>query len=192
MKAFQAAPNVVVTHPWWKAGQRSYWRFYMWSKGDGGLMKLYPKYTYFDLAPNSAELFLFSGLLVILGCLTTRPSVALYGIRLAVMVVFANIVHDAYRHLFDPEGIKRATTIQTNLTGPRWFIAVLESTFIRMFSELGRTVGMIERGEMSMLGRRFDWFTEKLGDGPRREERRNSAFRLVIIGVFMMTSTLLF
>lgn len=115
----------------------------------------------------------------------------LYGVRLAIMVVLANVVHDAYRHLFSPEGIKRATAIQTNLTGSRWVIAVLESALIRMFSESGRTVGMMERGEVTMLGRRFDWFTEKLGDGPRREERWNSAVRLVVIGVFMVASMLI-
>lgn len=191
MDAFQAAPDVVVTHPWWKGGKRSYWRFYMWSKGDGGLIRLYPEHTYFDAAPNSAEFLLLSGLIFILGCLTMNISVTLYGVRLAIMVVLANVVHDAYRHLFSPEGIKRATAIQTNLTGSRWVIAVLESALIRMFSESGRTVGMMERGEVTMLGRRFDWFTEKLGDGPRREERWNSAVRLVVIGVFMVASMLI-
>ncbi|KIK72372.1 glycosyltransferase family 2 protein, partial [Paxillus rubicundulus Ve08.2h10] len=36
-EGFHPAPEVVVTHPWWNGGRRTYWRFYMWSKGDGGL-----------------------------------------------------------------------------------------------------------------------------------------------------------
>lgn len=56
-KGFVAAPNVQVTHPWWNDGKRSYWRFYMWSVGDGALIKRYPGLSYRDFAPNSAELF---------------------------------------------------------------------------------------------------------------------------------------
>jgi hypothetical protein len=53
-----------------------------------------------------------------------------------------------------------------------------------MFSELGRTVGQVERGELGMLGHRFDWFTGRAGRGPIEEEKRNSQQRLMLfVGV---------
>ncbi|KAG1802208.1 glycosyltransferase family 2 protein [Suillus plorans] len=55
-EGFYPAPRVIATHPWWKNGQRSYWRFYMWSKGDGGLMKLYPNLTLSDSRPGNSAL----------------------------------------------------------------------------------------------------------------------------------------
>ncbi|KAG6374427.1 glycosyltransferase family 2 protein [Boletus reticuloceps] len=64
---FHPAPDVVVTHPWWNEGKRSYHRFYMWSKGDGGLVRLYPDLTYIDHAPNSGELLLISCVLECIG-----------------------------------------------------------------------------------------------------------------------------
>ncbi|KAG2127597.1 nucleotide-diphospho-sugar transferase [Suillus bovinus] len=66
-EGFHPAPHVIATHPWWNDGQRSYRRFYMWSKGDGGLIKLYPNLTYLDHTPNSAELFLISTASAVLG-----------------------------------------------------------------------------------------------------------------------------
>ena len=66
---FFAAPAVKVTHPWWHGGKRTYWRFYMWSKGDGRLVKLYPEHTYRDFSPNAAECVLGCVLVLILGFL---------------------------------------------------------------------------------------------------------------------------
>ena len=44
----------------------------------------------------------------------------------------------------------------------------MESTIIRLASEMGRVVGLLRRGEVGLLCRRFDWFTGRAGDGPRR------------------------
>lgn len=65
----------------------------MWSKGDGGLIKLYPELMYLDHTPNSAELFLIS----------------------TASTVIANIVHDMYRHLW--RDINRTEPLRSSLRG---------------------------------------------------------------------------
>ena len=79
-EGFRAAPEVVVTHPWWRVGKRSYWRFYMWSVGDGALVKMFPEYRYVDYTPNGAEQLLLCAVLVC--CMAARTSVSWLG-RLA-------------------------------------------------------------------------------------------------------------
>ena len=59
-------------------------------------------------------------------------------------------------------------------------LAILESTLIRVFSEYGRIVGLVERGELAYMMVRFDWFTGRAGAGPRNEERLNNAQRLFL------------
>ncbi|EKM59541.1 glycosyltransferase family 2 protein [Phanerochaete carnosa HHB-10118-sp] len=177
---FVAAPNVTVTHPYWNSGDRSYWRFYMWAKGDGALVKLYPQFVYLDV-PNSAELlllcFVFSlATLAARSWLPVLGSSWLTGLQATVSVFTANIVHDCYRHLW--RDAERTKTIQTNTVGVRWVLAVLESSLIRMFSEYGRVVGLLGRGDWALLFHRFDWFAGVWGDGPKDEERRNNAQRL--------------
>ncbi|KAF9243376.1 glycosyltransferase family 2 protein [Melanogaster broomeanus] len=95
-EGFHAAPEVVVTHPWWGGGHRCYWHLYMRSKGDGGLIRLYPDLTYIDHAPNSAEILLISGILGSVGILTYLLSRFI----LPHVTIIANIVHDVYRHLY--------------------------------------------------------------------------------------------
>jgi nucleoside-diphosphate-sugar epimerase/glycosyltransferase involved in cell wall biosynthesis len=195
---FVAAPKVTVTHPYWNGGRRSYWRFYMWSKGDGALIKLYPDLVYMDYAPNAAELLLLACLSVaILSTLTamqftTLDSLAFYVLLSIGSVTLGNIIHDLNRHFFrNPE---RTLEIKTTISRVSWVLAVLESTFIRIFSELGRLVGMLERGEVSYLMHRFDWFAghSAFGDGPRREERRNSMERfglcimIAVLGCYLL------
>ena len=174
---FVAAPQVTVTHPYWNNGRRSYWRFYNWSKGDGALIKRYPELVYLD-SPNSAELLLFSA---VTSCLTSglnilTPKRIWVGSNLLVAVFLANILHDCYRHLY--RDADRACAIKTDVTGPRWVLAVLESSLIRMFSEWGRLVGLLERGEWGLLCHRFDWFAGVYGNGPRDEERKNNVQRI--------------
>ena len=182
-QGFHPAPAVVVTHPWWNEGKRSYRRFYMWSKGDGGLIKLYPDLSYIDHAPNSGELLLMS---CILGCvgvplflLTGVAFPSVLALHLAGTTIVGNMIHDVYRHLY--RDVHRTTVINSTLSGPKWVMAVMESSLIRVASEWGRTVGILERGEIGCLGYRFDWFTHRAGDGPRNEERMNSIQRITVI-----------
>ncbi|KAI0643639.1 NAD-dependent epimerase/dehydratase [Trametes meyenii] len=192
-EAFWAAPAVKVTHPWWNGGRRSYWRFYMWSKGDGGLIKLYPKYSYRDLWPNAAECVLLGALLAPLGC-----GLSLYGSRVGVQILLldvtfilavfaANVGHDLYRHLvLHPE---RVRSMKTTVRGAWWVCAIAEGAIIRVFSEWGRVVGIFERGEYSLLLKRFDWFCGVLGTGPREEEMGNNRVRLAMsIALFAILS----
>lgn len=186
-QGFHPAPTVVVTHPWWGRGERSYHRFYMWSKGDGGLIRLYPDLTYIDHAPNSGELLLISCVLVCAGVplflLTGTTFPCVLALHLASTTVVGNMVHDIYRHLY--RDARRTTAIGSTLAGPKWVLAVTESSLIRVASEWGRVVGILERREMVCLGHRFDWFTHRIGNGPRDEERKNSRQRIAVIAVIL-------
>ncbi|KZV68800.1 glycosyltransferase family 2 protein [Peniophora sp. CONT] len=184
---FMPAPQVCATHPWWSGGARSYWRFYMWSVGDGQLIAMYPDLAYRDFTPNSAELFLLAACAMFFGAL---PPVAAgdfmllqFGIGLALSVFGANVTHDLYRHLW--RDVERYKDINTDVGGVRWAMAAAESSVLRMFSEAGRTVGIIQRGEYVHLGKRFDWFAGRLEDGPRREERKNGVQRFALVGLFL-------
>ena len=186
-QGFHPAPDVVVTHPWWNEGKRSYHRFYMWSKGDGGLIRLYPKLTYIDHAPNSGELLLISCVLVCVGAplflFTGIASPSVLALYLASTTVVGNMVHDMYRHLC--RDVHRTADINSTLAGSKWVMAVAESSLIRVASEWGRVVGILERGEIGSLGHRFDWFTDRMGDGPRNEEKMNSRQRIAVIVVLL-------
>ncbi|EIW62202.1 glycosyltransferase family 2 protein [Trametes versicolor FP-101664 SS1] len=183
-EGFWGAPAVKVTHPWWNGGRRSYWRFYMWSKGDGGLIRLYPEYSYRDALPNAAECLLLCGVLLAAGCGIALLDASL-GLRVAYLaflmvlsVVIAAVTHDLARHLvLHPERVRR---MKTTVSGALWVIAITEGTLLRVFSEWGRVVGILERGEYGMLLKRFDWFCGRWGDGPKGEELRNNKIRLVL------------
>ncbi|KAI0699816.1 glycosyltransferase family 2 protein [Cytidiella melzeri] len=194
---FVSSPNVVVTHPYWNDGSRSYWRFYMWAKGDGALIKLYPRLVYLDYAPNSAELLVLGVLLPAIFTLVSSVGLVssmrpiFHGLLSLGSVLLANMFHDMYRHFSRyPD---RTFDIETTVTGVAWFLAVCESTFIRMFSELGRLVGMLERREVSFL-RRFDWFAghRAYGNGPKREERRNDVERFSLCILFILLGCYMF
>ena len=70
--------------------------------------------------------------------------------------------------------------MKTTIHGWRWFGAMVEGALIRIFSEWGRVVGILERGDFGMLFRRFDWFCGTLGDGPKQEEKMNNRVRLAM------------
>ncbi|TBU27690.1 NAD-dependent epimerase/dehydratase [Dichomitus squalens] len=183
-EGFFAAPAVKVTHPWWYGGKRTYWRFYMWSKGDGRLVKLYPEHSYRDFSPNAAECMLGSVLFLVLGVFVALFDVALgqsiimTGTLFGVSMMVANVAHDLLRHLvLHPE---RVSNMRTTVSGWRWVAAVIEGAVIRVFSEWGRVIGLLERGEYSLLFMRFDWFCGVMGEAPRREEMWNNQTRAVL------------
>ncbi|KAG1819944.1 hypothetical protein EV424DRAFT_910197 [Suillus variegatus] len=185
-EGFYPAPRVIATHPWWNDGQRSYWRFYMWSKSDRGLMKLYPNLTYLDYTPNSAELFLISTASAFLGAFTyffTRSSVVfIVSMSLAMATVIANIAHDMFRHLW--KDTNRTKALRSSLRGLGWAVAVAESALISMASEGGRLIGLLEWGEVMFIGHRFDWFTGRAGDGPMNEEIMNEQRMALVALIF--------
>jgi nucleoside-diphosphate-sugar epimerase/glycosyltransferase involved in cell wall biosynthesis len=166
---FCAAPAVVVTHPWWNCGRPSFWRFYGWGKGDGALIKLYPQFCYRDFTPSSGEtlllcivVFLF-GLLFPLDPAHRRQSLSL-SLCGVIAVVLANVSHSIYKATF-PD-YDRWEFQQCTVSGFKYVAAIIVSAFIRMVSELGRTVGMLGRGEIWCLGKRFDWFAGGGGRDP--------------------------
>ncbi|KAF9261235.1 glycosyltransferase family 2 protein [Marasmius fiardii PR-910] len=181
-KGFKAAPGVVATHPWWYDGQRTYWRFYMWAKGDGALVSMFPELCYIDSFPNSAQLFLYTGLFPVLGVITANWSLFVTGLVTFTSVFIANLCHDVYRHLLRDKTVDSRSTIGALA----WMIAVAESSLIRMVSEAGRLVGQMERGEWGRIfsNQRFDWFTGRAGDGPRNNERKNNRERGILWSLF--------
>jgi len=101
---------------------------------------------------------------------------------LAMATVIANMAHDVYRHLW--RDADRTRALKSSLKGLRWAVAVAESALIRMTSEGGRLIGLLERGEILLLGRRFDWFTGRAGDGPMNEELKNGRQRMTLVVLF--------
>ncbi|KAJ7459891.1 NAD-dependent epimerase/dehydratase [Mycena latifolia] len=176
-QGFFPAPRVRVTHPWWSGGKRSYWRFYMWGQGDGALIKMYPELTYRDF-PNSAELLLgcviFS---VIAGVVSGSSALSFRGLKFGLGVILCNIIHDMYRHLW--RDYDRTLAFETKVTGVKWLAAVAESSLVRMASEGGRAIGVLKRGEVCAIGKRFDWFAGKM-PAAVEEERLNSFQRLCL------------
>jgi hypothetical protein len=160
----------------------------MWAKGDGALIKMYPALTYIDAAPNSAELLLISAATLLAGALLGRRGLIRLGVCAVAAVILTNVMHDLYRHLLR-DAARTRDDPRYALSGPFWMAAVAESAFIRMFSELGRTMGELERGEFMQLGHRFEWFTYGAGAGPMDEEKRNSRQRMTLfvatLGVFL-------
>ncbi|KAJ7505295.1 NAD-dependent epimerase/dehydratase [Mycena galericulata] len=156
-QGFFPAPNVRVTHPWWSGGKRAYRRFYMWGQGDGGLIGRYPELSYRDF-PNSAELLLGSVVLfstgIISGVAGRSWAISSLALKWAFAILCANIVHDSYRHLWRDR--ERTRDFETEVAGPRWLAAVVESSLLRMASEGGRVVGILKRQETYLLGKRFD------------------------------------
>ncbi|KAF9563475.1 NAD-dependent epimerase/dehydratase [Agrocybe pediades] len=180
LEAFYAAPEVLVTHPWWNGGRRSYWRFYNWSVGDGALIKLFPEHVYLDFALNSAESMLICSLGAAVSIGLAQFDLFLFFCKTFAAVVIANILHDCYRHLYrHPE---RNSSMKTSLhrNSLRWCIAVIESSFIRMFSEIGRLRGILDRKEYFLIGRRFDWFAGT-NINAIKEERSNSLERITLV-----------
>ncbi|KAL0063364.1 hypothetical protein AAF712_009759 [Marasmius tenuissimus] len=191
-QGFLAAPEVVATHPWWHEGQRGYRRFFMWAKGDGALIALFPQHSYSEISPTSAHLFLYTSALTSLGVVTAQWSLAATGVVGFASTFIINVVHDLLRHLVREKTIDTRSTV----TGIYWIVAVAESAVIRMVSEVGRVVGQVERGEWSMIlrHRRFDWFVNRVGGEPIANERKNSRERfflwlfvaVIILAIFPM------
>jgi len=184
---FHAAPAVVVTHPWWNNGQPGFQRFYGWGRGDGALAALYPQFRYRDFAPSSGETLLLCSLAFFFGLLAPLDptqsekcvSLSLCGVVAVVAANVAHSVHGAALPDYDRWEFQQCT-----VTGPKYAVAVVASAFIRMVSEIGRTVGMLERGEIRYLGRRFDWFTGGGGGDPIINERKGSLGRLALFVAF--------
>ncbi|KAG8751760.1 hypothetical protein FRC11_009039, partial [Ceratobasidium sp. 423] len=174
---FWAAPDVIVAHPWWNEGRRSYKRFFRWSRGDGALIKMHPNLSWRDVTPNSAEAFLLAAILVISGCLLFRWSMVRFGMVLAISNFSAHVLHDTHRHLVRQKA--QADIVETPLGQVGWVVAVVEGMLIRMVNDMGRLVGILERREWGSVGKRFDWFT----GGPMGiiEERSGGIERAVLI-----------
>jgi hypothetical protein len=88
-----------------------------------------------------------------------RPSLEVWSHVLCTLrtaaVILAGVTHDVYPYLLCDAACTQAD-VRRRLTGPLWMVAVAESVPIRVFSELGHTVGQLERGEFQYIGHRFE------------------------------------
>lgn len=68
MQRVVSVPDAAARHPWWNGGRHSwrlYRRVYGWALGDGQLLVMYPRYTYWA-APSATELCVLLLLLALL------------------------------------------------------------------------------------------------------------------------------
>ncbi|KIJ43344.1 hypothetical protein M422DRAFT_170212, partial [Sphaerobolus stellatus SS14] len=81
-------------------------------------------------------------------------------IKAFISTILANIIYDLYRHLLRHpkcnEDLKIGNCIKATLL--LWSTAIVESSLIHIFSELGRLRGMLSRWEFDSIGKHFDWF----------------------------------
>lgn len=181
-QALVAAPDVIVTHPYWNEGKRSYFRFVWWAYGDGLLIRKSLSLTYMDYAPNSAELLMVFLIILVIGlplsCLCSKANVVRIASQGLMATILSNIIHDLYRHASREQDRLASLRAASSLSSLGWTAAIIESSFVRMASEGGRLLGLLQRGDLRLLLRRFDWFAGTAGDGPKREERWNNVQRL--------------
>lgn len=182
LEGFRPAPLVVATHPYWSDGKRSYSRFSGWSIGDGHLVVRFPQHTYVNMYPTSAEHLAFL-IVAAMGSLALGQSnFFAWLMPLAALALVTNVVHDLFNHII----LERTADSRSTIGLLAWPFAVVESTFIRIWSETGRLRGQMQRGELTIAtyGRRFDWFVGRVGTGPIEHDRRLS-FRRFWLWVFV-------
>ncbi|KAF8339113.1 uncharacterized protein EI90DRAFT_3040336 [Cantharellus anzutake] len=175
---FLGARDVVVTHPWWSGGSRSYRHFFGWTRGDSALIGC-ADFAEILLAASAGTIVGLLG--VVLPCLSLLSH---FSLALLVSSMAANIFHDFFRHLWTERGRIRLPGIQPN--GFRWCIAILESSIIRRVCEVGHLVGKLERREFRSVFKRFDWFIQLPGRKDKELARRNSVERFILT-VLLMT-----
>ena len=184
LQGFKPAPKVIVTHPWWNEGQRTYRRIFMWAKGDCALASKFPQHCYIDTLPNSAELGLYCFLVGTIGLAISSSTITFLGYWGVLSVLLANIGYDFWQHLSG----KITKDPRTTLTGFCWVVAIMEGGIVRLSSEAGRVAGLIQRGEFIPFRPRprFDWFVGRLGAGPAAKEI-NQNLQLFIVWMFIMS-----
>ena len=138
---FRTVPGAAVRHPWWKGAGRSYTRFFRWAFGDSRLVRLHPRYAYWDV-PDMVETLAFGT--IIAGCLALAGAVppAMVGIWAGMAVGSEFAVERAHVRSHHPGSSVGAT---------------LEAAAIRISSEMGRFLGPLSRRDKSCVFRRFDY-----------------------------------
>lgn len=163
-----AVPTAKITHPWWDNGNRCYKHFFNWSQSDGMLQDVYPHLSYRCL-PDAME----TTLIVIVTSVVFRHP--LLGIYISAAVFLTDLVTDFC--ILWPD-----TTIEPYSTGSVRILAVLESTFIKSASCVGRLWGHAKRGKLPRnFCKRFDWFCGQIPsvvDGEKSKAMRRFALFL--------------
>ena len=184
MQGLKPAPKVVITHPWWNEGRRTYSRFFRWGKGDGALISIFPQHCYMDPSPDSAELALYCFLASIIGLAVSSSTITFLACWGIIIVPLASIAHELWQH-FSGKIVKDP---RTTLTGFCWVLAIMEGSIIRICLEIGRLQGHLERGEFIPFRPRprLDLFLGRTGDGPAKDAK-NQNFQRFLTWIFMMS-----
>ena len=184
LQGFKPAPKVIVTHPWWHEGKRTYRRFYLWAKGDGALASMFPQHCYIETLPNSAELGLYCFFVGTIGLAVSSSTISFLGYWGVLSVLLANIGLDLWQHLSG----KIPKDLRTTLTGFSWVVALMESSIVGICSDCGRLAGVIQRGEFIPFWPRprFDWMVGRLGAKPA-VNAKNKNFQRFFVWTFIMS-----
>jgi GT2 family glycosyltransferase len=150
-----SVPGARIVHPWWNNGARCYSHFFNWSQSDGILMTKFPKLTY-RCCPDAVEFTILS-LLVLTALAIYQPNLwkTLPFLPVAILAVDAAI--DLWEKYLDPKA-------EPYSQGSTRLVAVLESTLIKNYSALGHLWGHIQRGALTNVCKRFDWFCGQTPD----------------------------
>ncbi|KAG8907203.1 hypothetical protein FRC01_007768, partial [Tulasnella sp. 417] len=190
-EGFYGAPEMQAIHPWWNNGGSTYKRFFKWAKGDGALMAMFPQFAYSAAAPNGGEVLLsfiiVTGTGLILGpFLDPGFTISIFGIKTFFAAIFVNVGYTLHGY-FGRSSEERTASLGATLDLEVQLVAAVESAWIRMTSEMGRTVGVLRRREWNRLGRRFDWWTGRAGTGHQVAEHQleKSTFQLWLLFVIL-------
>ncbi|KAG8971890.1 hypothetical protein FRC05_010559 [Tulasnella sp. 425] len=195
---FYGAPEMQAIHPWWNNGGRTYERIFKWAKGDGALMAMFPHFAYSAAAPNGGEVLLCCAIITLVG-LTVGPfldpnlSISIFGAKLFFATIIVHVAFTVHGYLL--WGSEEQTAYLSRTLGlDSRLLAVAESALIRMTSEMGRAVGVLQRKEWNQLGRRFDWWAGRVGMEQRMAEREleTQTFKLWLIFVVVCVPALFF
>jgi nucleoside-diphosphate-sugar epimerase/GT2 family glycosyltransferase len=195
-EGFVAAPDAIITHPWWDSGVPALSHFSGWAGGDGHLIDLFPKLTYRNL-PDLAETLLVLSILgftAATSVATTRSqgTVALTVITsTAVGCIVGDALFDLSKEfMFEPH--KECANLSLSLR----FSGSLQGLLIRTVSEAGRLMGHAQRGTLlNNVCLRFNWFGYMWSGAPtveRIEATKRTFVRLSVAATAAALTTFIY
>jgi len=181
-EGFVATPAARVRHPWWDGGRPALSHFSGWASGDGHLIDLFPRFTYWNL-PELGEWLL---VLTVAAAVTACVSAVAHGASavmlrwlcfyaaVAMAVTGADLAFDAVNTaLFEPPSEPQIAQLPMHV----WIGGLVWGLIIRTWSECGRMRGHCRRGRLpANMFRRFNWFGD-MWPGAVKVERSRAMWR---------------
>lgn len=177
-KPLLSVPGARIVHPWWNNGARCYPHFFNWSLSDGILMTKFPNLTY-RCCPDAVE-FTILCLLVLTALAIYQPNLRKTLPFLPVAILAVDAAIDLWEKYLDPKA-------EPYSQGSIRLVAVLESTLIKNCSALGHLWGHIQRGALTNVCKRFDWFCGQNPDVVVGEQTR-AFFRCCVFSAVVVVS----